>query len=130
MPAYLIQALYTSQAWGAQVRHPQNVVERIESAITKLGGRIESVYYSFGEYDIIALVHFPDNQRAAGFELAVSAGGAVQRIHTTPLLTVEEALGAMRQAAGSTYRPPSGLETAEHADMVSEGGPVYPQPSE
>ena len=130
MPAYLIQALYTSKAWGAQVRHPQNVVDRITSAISRLGGELESVYYAFGEYDIIALVHFPDNTSAASFELAVTAGGAVQRIQTTPLLTVEEALVAMQKAATSTYRPPTDLDLSEHDSMVSEGGPVGPHRAE
>jgi hypothetical protein len=38
--------------------------------------------------------------------LAINSGGALSSYHTIALLTVEETLAAMRQAAEITYRPP------------------------
>jgi hypothetical protein len=38
--------------------------------------------------------------------LAINSGGALSSYQTIPLLTVEEALAAMRKAAEITYRPP------------------------
>ena len=35
------------------------------------------------------------------------AGGAVKAYKTTPLMSIDEGLGAMRKAAGAGYRPPS-----------------------
>ena len=106
MPYYMVQASYTGEAWGAQIRNPQNRIEQLRPMIEGMGGTLESGYYTFGEYDVMAIVQFPDNQTAAGFSLAASAGGAVKGIKTTPLMTAHEGMEAMRKAAGSGYRPP------------------------
>ena len=48
----------------------------------------------------------PRNVEAAAFSLAATAGGAVKSIKTTPLLTMEEGMEAMKKAASSGYQPP------------------------
>ncbi len=73
----------------------------------KHGGRLESAYYAFGDYDVVAIVEVPDNVSAAAFSLALNAGGALKAAKTTPLMTVEEGMEAMRKAGGTGYRPPS-----------------------
>ena len=108
MPSYMFQVAYTPDAWGAQIKNPANRVEQLRGAIEGHGGRVESAYYTFGEYDLVAIFEFPDNVSAASFSLAASAGGAVKAIRTTPLMTLDEGIEAMRKAAGSTYRPPGG----------------------
>ena len=108
MPYYMVQAGYTSAAWGAQIGNPQNRAEQLRPVIEGLGGTLESLYYTFGEYDIVGIAQFPDNQAAAAFSLAASAGGSVSSLKTTPLLTAEEGMEAMRKAGSSGYRPPSG----------------------
>ena len=108
MPYYMIQAAYSSEAWSAQVKNPQNRLEQLRPVIEGLGGRMETAYYTFGDYDILGIAQFPDNQSAAAFSLAASAGGAVKSIRTTPLMTVEEGVEAMRKAGGAGYRPPGG----------------------
>ena len=108
MPHYLLQASYTGEAWGTLIRNPQNRLEAIRPAVEGLGGRIESFYYAFGEYDIVASAEFPDNESVAAFSVAASAGGAVKGLKTTPLMTVDEAIEMMRKAAGAGYRPPGG----------------------
>ena len=45
---------------------------------------------------------------AAAFSMAVAAGGAVKAFKTTPLLSVEEGVEAMRKAHAAGYRRPSG----------------------
>ena len=108
MPFYLIQAAYTSQAWGTQIKNPQNRVEQLRSVVEGLGGKIDCAYYTFGEFDIFAVVSMPDNVTAAAFSLSASAGGAVKAIKTTPLMTIDEGIQAMRKAGGAGYRPPGG----------------------
>jgi len=107
MPAYLSQIAYTSDAWRTQVGNPQNPLDRIRSVVENLGGQIETAYYAFGDYDIVAIAQFPDNASAAAFSLAAHAGGAIKALKTTPLMSIDEGLGAMRKAAGAGYRPPS-----------------------
>jgi len=106
MAKYLFQAAYTSEAWAAQLQHPQNRVEAIRPVIEGLGGRIESVYFAFGDYDMVGIVDMPNNVSMAAFSLAGAAGGALKTVKTTPLMTIEEGLEAMRKASGSGYRPP------------------------
>ena len=43
-------------------------------------------------------------QDASAISIAFAAGGACKAVKTTPLLTVEEAIEAMKKAAGSEYR--------------------------
>jgi uncharacterized protein with GYD domain len=106
MARYLFQAAYTSEAWAAQVKNPQNRIDVVRPVIERLGGRIECVYFAFGEYDLIGIVEMPDNVSAAAFSLAGSAGGGLKAVKTTPLLTIDEGIEAMKQAAGAGYRPP------------------------
>jgi uncharacterized protein with GYD domain len=106
MARYLFQAAYTSDAWAAQVQHPQNRIDVIRPVIERLGGRIECAYLAFGEYDVIGIIEMPDNVSAAAFSLAGSAGGGLKAVKTTPLLTIDEGIEALKKAAGAGYRPP------------------------
>jgi uncharacterized protein with GYD domain len=60
----------------------------------------------FGEYDIVAILRLPDNVSAAAFSLAAAAGGAVKALTTTPLLSVEDGMAAMKMAGEVGYRAP------------------------
>jgi uncharacterized protein with GYD domain len=102
---YLLQLSYTPEAWSAMVGEPQDRSKAVEAPIKALGGRMDQFWLSFGEYDIAGIVEMPDSVSAAAFAMAISAGGACRNIRTTPLLTTEEGLEAMRKAAGCLYRP-------------------------
>ena len=42
----------------------------------------------------------------AAVAIAIGGGGAVSKFETTPLLTVEETLDALRRAGTVAYQPP------------------------
>ena len=107
MASYLIQAAYTNEAWAALVKNPQNRTHAIKPVIEKLGGSIKGLWLAFGEYDAIAIIEMPNNVSAAAFSFAVSAGGGVKAVKTTPLMTVEEGLEAMTKADSCGYKSPS-----------------------
>jgi uncharacterized protein with GYD domain len=107
MAYYLIQAAFTPESWAKLVKSPQDRKAAIAPMVEKLGGRLESYWYSFGDYDSVVIVQVPDNVSAAALSLAASAAGALKAIRTTPLMTTEEGMEAMRKAAGAGYRPPS-----------------------
>lgn len=106
MSRYLIQASYTPESFAALIKSPQNRGEAIRPAIEKLGGRLESFYFAFGEKDAIAIIDLPDNVSAAALAIAIASGGAVRSLSTTVLMTIEEAMEAMRKAATVAYAPP------------------------
>ncbi len=107
MPKYLIQVAYTSDAWATQVKNPKSALDRAATVIESLGGKIESLYYAFGEHDLIGIIDMPSNVNAAAASLAVSAGGAVKSMQLTPLMEMDEGVAAMKAAAAATYNPPS-----------------------
>jgi uncharacterized protein with GYD domain len=109
MARYLLQAAYTPEAWGAQLKNPQNRVEIVSELLRELGGKFETVYFAFGDYDIVAVMDLPDNVSAAAMSMVVSAGGSVKAVKTTPLMTVDEGIAAMRKggSVAASYRPPS-----------------------
>ncbi|MGO9343126.1 MAG: GYD domain-containing protein [Acidimicrobiales bacterium] len=109
MPKYLVQVGFTAEAWAEMSREPQSVVERVRPSAEALGGLIESLFYCFGDYDVVGVVDFPDNRGAAAWSMAVNSRGDVRAFKTTSLLTIEEGMHALGQAseAARAHRPPS-----------------------
>jgi len=105
MASYLLQLSYSSEAWAAMVKHPENRVEAVGKVVEKLGGSIGGFWMSFGEHDLIGILEMPDNVSAAAFAIAIAAGGACRNVKTTPLMTLEEGLKAMKKAGNSGYKP-------------------------
>jgi uncharacterized protein with GYD domain len=105
MPLYMHQVAYSTDGWNAVISRPQNRIEAVRAAIEKLGGKVVSGWFSFGQYDVVAITEMPDHVSAAAIGIAFAGGGACKAVNTTPLLTQEEALQAMKQAAECGYRP-------------------------
>ena len=104
MPRFLIQGSYTAE--GAKGLRKDGASKRrqvVESLLKEAGGRLEALYFAFGDTDVVAIADLPDNVSSAALSLAVNASG-VTRIRTTPLLTVEEMDAAAKKQLG--YRGP------------------------
>lgn len=108
MAPYMIEVGYTTDAWAKLIRNPQNRIEAVRPAVEAMGGRIEGAWYAFGKHDVILIVQMPDNVSAAALSLAFGAGGAVRSSVTTPLMTADDGVAAMKKAGQSTYKPPTG----------------------
>ena len=106
MAYYLVQATYTPEAWAALLRNPQPRASALQPVIQKLGGKIESLYLAFGDYDTVGIFNMPGNVDIAAFAMAAAAGGGVKAIKTTPLMTVDEGREAMTKAGKSGYVAP------------------------
>ncbi|MDO8549716.1 MAG: GYD domain-containing protein [Ignavibacteria bacterium] len=107
MAYFLLQGAYATESWKALLEKPVNRVEVVRPVIEKLGGKVECAFISFGEYDIVLIIQMPDTISAAAFSLAVAAGGAFKSSKTTPLLTMEDGVEAMKKAGKTGYRPPT-----------------------
>lgn len=104
MPKFLVQGSYTPEGLQGLIRDKASGRHAaVRRAIESLGGTLESLYYCFGDYDVMLVADLPDNVSAAAVGINVCASGLV-RTKTTPLLTIEEA----DKAIGRTveYRPP------------------------
>jgi uncharacterized protein with GYD domain len=102
---HLIQTAYTSEAFQALVKAPQNRTEIVRSSVEHLSGKLVGSWASFGDYDSIVIVEMPTNVEAAAIAMAVAAGGSCKAVQTTPLLSTEEALEAIKRAGSAGYKP-------------------------
>ena len=90
MPKYLIKARYSvSGITGVKAEGGTSRKDAISKAAKGLGGKLESVYFAFGDIDLYGILDLPDNVAAARFALAVGATG-VATLETVPLLTPAE----------------------------------------
>ena len=106
MAHYMLQVSYTPEAWATIIKDQQNRIEAVKPVVEKLGGKVETGWLCFGDYYLIAIVQMPTAVDVAAFSLAASAGGAVRAIKTTPLLTMDEGLSALKKAASAGYQAP------------------------
>ena len=107
MPYYLIQVAYTSKGFAALVKNPQNRMDSIRPVFESLGGKLQGMWFAFGDYDIVIICQLPDNASVAAISMAISAGDAVKTVRTTTLMTMEEGIEAMKKATITVYQPPS-----------------------
>lgn len=75
----------------------------IHELVGSLGGRVESVYYAFGDYDIYGIFDMSDNNSMAAFSLRASASGMLS-VTCIPLMQPEDIDEAAKKT--SRYRPP------------------------
>src|SRR5512135_821623 len=118
---YLLQVAYTAEGWAALVQNPHNRLEEVRPVVARLDGSLENLWMSFGDYDVVALLQLPDNVSAAALSIAISAGGAVKAVKTTPLMNVEEGMEALRKAGGVGYKAPKWVRMIRGEDVSTEG---------
>jgi uncharacterized protein with GYD domain len=104
MPKYLVSISYSAEgAKGVRKDGGTKRKQVASKAIESLGGKLESLYFCFGDYDAVVIADMPDNASVAGLCLAVAGTGGASTA-TTVLLTPEE----MDKAAGkkTAYKAP------------------------
>ena len=106
MPLYLTRFSYTPETWARLINNPEDRRKAAQTYIESVGGTLHGFWYAFGPQDGYTLWEAPDNESMAAVALALAAGGALQPMETTVLMTVEETIGALRRAHDVRYRPP------------------------
>ena len=106
MPLYLTRFSYTPETWARLIENPEDRRKAAQEYIESVGGSLHGFWYAFGDHDGYTLWEAPDNVSMAAVALAISAGGALSSYQTAVLLTVDEAMEAMRKAEQVRYRAP------------------------
>ena len=104
MPKFLFEGSYTPEGMKGVVKDKASGRKAVvEKMLASLGGKLEGIYFAFGEDDVFVLADLPDSVSAAALSMTIASSGALKG-KTIPLLTVEE----IDQAIGKTvtYRPP------------------------
>ena len=105
MSSYLVQVSYTVEAVANLIKNPQNRTEAVRKSVKKLGGKLVGLWMAFGDHDVVVVVDMPDNVSAAALALAVGGSGTARSIKTTPLLSIEDGIAALKKAGNSGYKP-------------------------
>jgi uncharacterized protein with GYD domain len=104
MPKYLLQASYTTEGVKGLLKDGGSKRREVVEQLTKaLGGRVEALYFAFGDDDVYVISDMPDNATMSAVSLTVNASGAV-KVKTTVLLTAEEVDQATKMTVN--YRAP------------------------
>ena len=103
---YLTRFSYTPETWARLMENPEDRRVAARKYIESVGGKLHGFWYAFGAYDGYCLWEAPNNVSMAAVGLAITGGGALSKLETTPLLTVEETLEALRLAQKVGYRQP------------------------
>ncbi|MFJ3951237.1 GYD domain-containing protein [Streptomyces sp. Je 1-4] len=104
MPKYLVQASYTAEGMkGLLAEGGTGRKAAVEQVVNSCGGRLETMYFAYGDDDLYCVVDFPDQLSMAAIAMTVRASGAL-RSKTIPLLTVEDIDEAAKKSVG--FRPP------------------------
>ena len=106
MALYALQTAYAPVGWAALLKDPQNRMEAVKPVVQRLGGSVVDGWLTFGDYDVLVICQLPDNVSATALSMAISAGGAVKSVKTTPLVTFDEGLEALKKAKEAGYAPP------------------------
>ena len=73
MARYLLQLSYTSQAMATLVKNPEDRGAVLRELSQRLGGKIETFDYCFGDYHLVSIVEFPDNETMEAISMAKPA---------------------------------------------------------
>jgi len=104
MPKFLFEVRYTAEGTkglaqeGGSGRRAATI-----KMVEGLGGKVEALYYAFGEVDLYVIVDLPDSASAAAIPLTTNQAGGITA-KTVVLISPEEMdkAGKMRV----DYRPP------------------------
>ena len=108
MARYMIQGSYSTTSVAEMIRNPQDRLAAVQPLINQLGGSLASLDFAFGDYDVVAIIEFPDNVTMAAVSMTLAASGAFSGFKTTVLIPMNEAVEAMRKAGSISYPLPGG----------------------
>lgn len=106
MAHYLLQVAYTPEAIAGMVKKPEDRGAAVKAAIESIGGKLEGIWFAFGEYDAVLIVQAPDNVVMAAGALGATSTGQFKAFKTTPLMTVQEGVEAMKKASSMSFKAP------------------------
>ena len=96
MPTYMTQFAYTTEAWAALLDRPEDRSQVLAAHLEQFGERLLGFYYAFSAYDGVVSYEVSNETAATAAMMSIAALGHDKAIHTTQLLTVAQAIEAMR----------------------------------
>jgi uncharacterized protein with GYD domain len=98
MPLFMSQFSFTPEAVANLISKPQDRSSALAEHLERVGGKLIGFYYSFGDFDGLAIYEAPDSRAAFGMLGAVFSSGFLKSSKTTQLLSEEEGVDALKKA--------------------------------
>lgn len=89
MPIYISLVKFTTQGVSTMKDQGVSRSDTVQKNVEALGGRLIDAYYCLGQFDVVAVLEFPDNQAAMKAAVLNSAMGHIE-IMTMPAVRREE----------------------------------------
>ncbi len=106
MPFYCHQVSYTTDARKRLLNDPNDRYEAIRAPLEKLGGTLQSSFFTISQFDVLVISEFRTEVSPAAIAVAFSQGGAIANIHTIPLLPLPEVRTVDAGAADARHAQP------------------------
>ena len=104
MPKYLFEGKYGVEgAKGVAREGGSGRRQAIAAMCEGLGGKLEHLYFAFGDVDAFGIVDLPNNEAAAAASLAINQSG-LSSVRVVVLMTPEEVDAAGKKSVN--YRAP------------------------
>lgn len=71
MPIFITQGNYTGQSFKGLIAKPEDRSEEVGKLLAAAGGKLHSLYLTFGEYDFLLVAEAPNEKAMASALLAV-----------------------------------------------------------
>lgn len=103
MAKYLIEVKYTGDGVKGLLKEGgTSRREAVEKLVASVGGKLENIYFAFGDVDVYVVADLPDHTTAAAVALTAAASGTVT-LKTVVLITPEEIDAAGKKSPA--FRP-------------------------
>jgi len=106
MAYFMVQVAYTPEAIAGMVKNPEDRAGAARAPFEKLGGKLEGFWFALGDYDVVLVAQMPDTVSVAAVAMVASQTGQFKAYKTTPLLTAQEAMQAMKKAGTVAFKAP------------------------
>jgi uncharacterized protein with GYD domain len=108
MPQYMLQFSYTAEATAALVKNPVDRTEGVGALAKKVGGKLVSLHYAFGDFDGVAVIEAPDDIAGMAAVLAAVEPGHLRKTKTTRLYSASDFVAALKKSQVVEYKAPKG----------------------
>src|ERR1700732_90897 len=98
MAIYITQGRYTPDAVRGMVAKPEDREKAVADLMEKAGGKLLALYFTFGEYDVLAITEAPSEEVMASALIAVAASGGLSPLRTSVAMTAKDAMMAFKSA--------------------------------
>lgn len=97
MATYIALANFTDQGIRS-VKDSTKRADAVQAAAAKFGAKMTQIYWTLGQYDLVAIIEAPDDASAAAFAVAIGSAGNV-RLQTMRAFNKDEMAGVLARLA-------------------------------